>query len=962
MSILSQRSMAGGEIAPALYARTDMVKHQTGLRTCRNAVVMRHGGAQNRAGTKFVAEVKDSSKVVRLIPFVFNSTQTYVLEFGNLYMRVHKAGMQLTLASQNVTGITAANPAVLTYAGADTYANGDEVVVSGVAGALGPYVNGRNFKVAGLNAGANTFQLNYLDGTAVDSSAWPAYTSGGTVEEVYEISTPYAAADLAELQFVQSADVITLVHPSYAPRELARTGDTSWTLSAVSLAPSIDRPTALTANGTAGAYFFKIRVTALNSDYEESLPAFCAAQNITGITKANPAVVTYAGADTFNNGDEVYIEGVTGMTEVNGRLFTINNVNTGANTFELQGVDSTNYTAYSANGTIKNTIFTLGGVTPASPTVAINVSWTASSGATSYNVYMTSGSTTTTNMNDFGFVGNTTVPAYTHLGTQPDVTLQPPVYRDLFSSADNYPSAVTYYQQRLLFANTNSATETVWASRTGQFKNFTSHPTIQDDDAVTWQMAGRKVNEVRHLLDLGRLLVLTSDAEWSVEGNASGILVPGEINPKSFSANGSAAAPAPVVINNTAIYLQARGTIVRDLAFDFAVDGYQGNDLTIFAGHLFRGYSLADWAYSQNPDSVLWAVRSDGALLGLTYVREHQVWGWHRHDTDGTYENVCVVPEGDEDVLYVVVNRTVDGRTVRYVERMASRKFDAIEDAVILDAAATYDGTQVGSVSMTLSGGTTWARGETLTLTASAGTFVDGTGATQTTFVAGDVGNAIHITGADGVVYRCTITAYTSATVVSAQVNRDVPAALRGAARTTWGKAVDQLTGLWHLEGEGVSVFADGFVVANPNNPTYTALSVSDGTLTLSAPYVVIHVGLPYTTDIETLDIDTVQGQPLVDKRKLVTKVVLNVEDTRGVWAGGWAPDDDTVDHDGELFELKARDAEGYDEPTDLATGPVEILLNGEWNSNGRVFIRQSDPVPMTILSISPAGYIPLGG
>lgn len=879
MTTLSQRSFAGGEIAPALYSRRDQVKYETGLRTCRNFIVQRYGGVQNRPGSKYICEVKDSARTVRLIPFVFNDSQTYVLEFGNLYMRVIKNGAQLL--------------------------------------------------------------------------------SGGLP---YEIATPYAEADLAELYFVQSADVITLVHPSYAPRELSRTGDTSWTLSTISFNPSLDRPTALTASGSAGSYFFRIKVTALDANYEESLPAFCAAQNITGITKANPAVVTYSGADTFNNGDEVYIEGVSGMTEVNGRLFTINNVNTGANTFELQGVDSTGYTAYTANGTIKNTIFTLGGVTPASATVAINVSWTASSGAKGYNVYMTSGSTTATTMNDFGFVATTSVPSFVHLGVLPDTNIQPPVYRDLFGSASNYPSTVNYFQQRLLFANTDNDPETIWASRTSQFKNFTGRTTVQDDDAVTFAMAGRQVNEVRHLLDLGRLVVLTSGGEHA---SGADVLTPTDISLRQYSYNG-ASTLRPIVIGNNALYVQARGSIVRDLGFDLQVDGYKGSDLTVFSPHLFEGYALVDWAYAQTPHSIVWAVREDGTLLGLTYVPEHQVWGWHRHDTDGTYENVCVVPEGSEDAVYVVVKRTIDGVEVRYVERFASRVVyeDAIEDAVFLDCALSYDGrqdTDVTTRTMTLSGGTTWARGETLTLTASGSPFTDRAGNSRTTFLNTDVGNEIHITASDGTIYRCAITAYTSATVVSVTVDKDVPVALQGVAQGTWAKAVDTFTGLDHLEGEDVAVFADGFVVANPNVSSYPVVTVSSGSVTLARPYAVVHVGLPYTSDLETLDMDSVQGETMVDKKKLVNKLTLMVEKSRGGYYGTEAPTSDAINaQTTTLRELKQRSTEGYADPVALATEAVDVTVQGQWNRNGRVFVRQSDPLPLTVLSINPSGYVPV--
>ena len=249
---------------------------------------------------------------------------------------------------------------------------------------------------------------------------------------------------------------------------------------------------------------------------------------------------------------------------------------------------------------------------------------------------------------------------------------------------------------------------------------------------------------------------------------------------------------------------------------------------------------------------------------------------------------------------------------------------------------------------MTLSGGTNWTYDEALTLTASAGTFT-------TAYV----GNEIHLTGTDGTIIRFSITGYTSSTVVTGQPNKTVPASMRSTAIATWAYAVDELQGLWHLEGKSVSVFADGFVAANPKNDAYDLVTVASGAITLDKHYSVIHVGLPFISDIETLDIDSPQGETLADKKKIVSKVNLFVEKSRGIWAGPVPPTDDDTDPLEGLYELKIRDDEGYDQPVALTTGVVDLNIRPEWNSNGRVFIRQVDPVPLAILAIAPAGLFP---
>jgi len=265
-----------------------------------------------------------------------------------------------------------------------------------------------------------------------------------------------------------------------------------------------------------------------------------------------------------------------------------------------------------------------------------------------------------------------------------------------------------------------------------------------------------------------------------------------------------------------------------------------------------------------------------------------------------------------------------------------------------MDSVLSFDGTNTAATTMTLSGGTTWKALEELTLTASV-----------SYFVAGDVGNQIHLTGSDGTLIRCDIVSYTNGTVVKVRPQKDVPASLQGVAIATWAKAVDDLSGLDHLEGEDVSVFADGFVVASPNNESYETITVASGAITLDKPYVKIHVGLPYISDLETLDIDTPQGESITSRKKLVSEITAYVEKTRGLFMGAKPPSG--TDPLEDLYEVKLRNEELYDDPVELKTGQINVKVKSEWNSNGRVFLRQVDPLPATILAIIPEFMIPVG-
>ena len=310
-------------------------------------------------------------------------------------------------------------------------------------------------------------------------------------------------------------------------------------------------------------------------------------------------------------------------------------------------------------------------------------------------------------------------------------------------------------------------------------------------------------------------------------------------------------------------------------------------------------------------------------------------------------ESATSVPEGTEDALYLVIKRTIDGRDVRYVERMKTRRVIDIVDYVGMDCALSYDGRNTDAVkTMTLSGGSTWKYDEDLILTCNA-----------SFFTAADIDNEIHLRTAADEPIRCRIVGYTSGTVVTVRAHKTVPAELRAAATSSWSKAVDEVGGLWHIEGKLVSILGDGFVVANPNNDAYVQRTVVDGSVDLGKCYSVIHVGLPMTADIETLDVDSAQSETVVDKKKFVSKLTIFVESSRGIWAGCRPPTSDSS-LDG-LTELKIRNEEGYDDPVALSTGVVDLNVEPQWNNNGRVFIRQSDPIPLSVLAVAPAGLVP---
>jgi hypothetical protein len=257
-----QTAFNSGEWSKLLQGQTTIKGRPYALELMQNMIALKQGPATRRGGTKFIKEVKDSSKRTALIDFQYDESQVYQIEVGDQYFRFYRNNAVITATSQNITAITKANPAVVTYSGADTFANGDEIYIDAIVGMT--QLNGKFFKVANVNTGTNTLELTNIYGTNINSTNYTAYVSGGTLAEVYTVSSPYTQADLYDsknifqLQFAQVADVIYITHGSYKPRSLTRSGHASWALAALITedGPYLDTnttTTTLTLSSTTGS-------------------------------------------------------------------------------------------------------------------------------------------------------------------------------------------------------------------------------------------------------------------------------------------------------------------------------------------------------------------------------------------------------------------------------------------------------------------------------------------------------------------------------------------------------------------------------------------------------------------------------------------------------------------------------------------------------------------------------------
>jgi hypothetical protein len=341
---------------------------------------------------------------------------------------------------------------------------------------------------------------------------------------------------------------------------------------------------------------------------------------------------------------------------------------------------------------IASSTLTLSNILEPTELAAITVTFGAVSGASEYRVYLDDAGNGV-----FGYLGTTTSTSFVDPGYAADFLLTPPQARVLFAGANEYPAVNATYQQRRIFAGTHTDRETAYASRIGLPSNFSIRSPLQDDDAVTFKLAAKFVQPIVHLVSTAPLVVLTDTGEWVVYGDESGVITPTGINLDQKGSVGSGFL-TPVVVGDRIIYQQARGARLRDLQYTSRgpQQGLGSRDLTVLASHLFQGYTIVDLAYAHEPHSIIWAVRSDGTLLGCTYVPEDDTWGFHQHDTSGgDVTQVCVIPEDQEDRVYVVVLR---GSTYM-VERLASRLYSDVADAIFVDSAVTYSGASATAMS-----------------------------------------------------------------------------------------------------------------------------------------------------------------------------------------------------------------------------------------------------------------------
>lgn len=545
------------------------------------------------------------------------------------------------------------------------------------------------------------------------------HTDGATLMgsngQPYEVATPYDADQLTKLHFAQSADILTLAHPSYAPRELRRYGPTDWRLIEIQFNPAVSAPTisevAYSCGDSEAKDEEKNRYT-----LTYAVTAVADVDDIQQESKASATKSVKGNLYINNSYSTITWEAVPGAARY--RVYKSYKGLLGyiGETTELSFIDD-NYEADESitppmydeifsrdKGIASVTVSNQGGGYTGS--VRLVVSDDTGMGA-ELEPKITNGKITGVTIVSGGMnYSNPVISVVADEGSGASFSVT-------VGTVGDYPSAVTYYEQRRCFAGTYTRPQMIWMTRSGTESDMSYTLPSKDDNRIKFRIAALEASRVLHLVPVSQLVALTESTEFRVTSVNSDALTPTSISVKPQAYVGSSEVQ-PIIVNSSMVYVASRGGHVREMGYNWQASGFVTGDLSLRAAHLFEDDRVVDMAQAKAPVPTVWCVMDNGSLLGLTYLPDQNVGAWHRHDTkNGKFESVTVVPEGEEDSVYVVVKREINGKSVRYIERMHKRYFENLQDAFYVDCGATYRGDETETIS-----GLTWLEGQEVAILA----------------------------------------------------------------------------------------------------------------------------------------------------------------------------------------------------------------------------------------------------
>ena len=582
---ISQLAFTTGEVSPDVSSRFDLEQYKSALLEAENVVIRPYGAVAKRQGSQYVGQVKYSDKPTRLFEFTTNTNNSFMLEFGDKYIRVWNYGIY--------TGI--------------------------------------------------------------------------------EVTTPFTSDILFDLNCNQSGDVMFICSGKYPIQTLSRYSDTDWRMSTYKLTEqpydeiNTDNGHTLTVNGDT--------ITSTKDLFTQDM--------VGSVIQ----IAYYVEAVHTKSAGEVVEKKVKRYTQAQTIEKTYNNINYNVGAFSTDTELSWKFTTHGTwEGTVKLQISNNDGQTwkdyrTYTSKNDYNVTDTGKIEAGARLKYVSDIKSGSVNCDlsimpftQYGIVEikSVTDAKNAKVNVLNGIKEGEPSYQWKLGSWNRgrgYPKLCTFYQDRFVVAATDSKPNFIWFSRTGDYPNFGVEKvegTITDDSAITLPVINRKMCEIRHLVPANDLIILTSGNEWIVRGDKT--ITPTNCNLKTQTQRGALSCE-PQFIGNRCVFVQERGGTVRDMGYSYESDNYTGQDLTLFVKTLVKGHLAVTSAYAQDPDSIIYYVRDDGQLNCLTYIPEQKVYGWSHFVTNGKYRYVESVAEGEQDTIYFVVDRVINNKSVKCIER-----------------------------------------------------------------------------------------------------------------------------------------------------------------------------------------------------------------------------------------------------------------------------------------------------
>ena len=932
----------GGEVGPLLSGRVDFEKYSSSCYKMERFIPTVQGPAKRSPGTRFVLPTKYANKNSYLKRFEFSFDQAYILEFGDQYVRFYTDRGVVLDTTLDITNVTQANPGVLTYSGTDP-ANGDFFYVTGIEGMT--ELNNRYVRVSNVDTGANTFELQTPTQQAIDTSIYGAYVFNGDMQKVYEIASPYLEADLTNaeggcaLSIVQSGDVLYIGCEGYAPRTLTRSGNTSWAFATYAPTDGPFQTEPLdTKNFTLGASTGTgVSLTCSTNIFEVAHEGMLFRLEPTNITTPPWETNKSITATNLRKSDGKYYEATN--TATTGSVRPIHE----------EGTESD-------GGVIWEYLH------PGYVVVKI--------------VTVTDAQTATCDI-----IGPGIAPAEVVAGD--DCRFRIGAWGEATGAA--FPYKVSFWRDRLWWAGNQQ----VYASVAGDYSSMAPDTLgeILADNSISLTISVGKVDKIRWMTASDVLLIGTAGSEIAVqEVTPNQVLGPENVKYEIQSAEGSRELEA-VLVEDSVLFIRIGGRRVIELRFDIQSDSWVPRDMNVLYPEITQT-GIVEMAYQKEPDNIIWIVLANGNLIGMTYDREQNVYGWHRHPIAGAGAKVKSVqvatgPDGDVDDVWMIVERDLadyailseaseyvtaeDGSRMlidepievgRYVEFFAQgfEQNQDIQSAVYLDSSLEFDNTINETL---LPGFDSITRGATNVpfevtsffelITEDGLDFLvteaeDSLAVTDDIFVATDVGREIRLRYFDSVseqwlTARALITSYVDESKVLCTILAPFPNSDEIPANG-WRMTSTVITGLWHLEGQTISALADGAEIEN--------LTVLNGSVTMPVATARAQFGLPYTSYLATQRIDsgatdgTAQG-----KTKRFHQIVMRLYASLG---GKVGPDASSTDY------ILYRSLSDYmDEVPPVLTGDTDKFpYPGGYETDGRIWVLADQPLPLTVVAMYP--------